>query len=406
MTFLQMLSEQVLLFDGAMGTLLQAEVGEVPGCFEKLNQTHAQVVTKLHRAYVEAGAHVVQTNSLGGNAIKLSKVHLEDEVESLTFAAVSCAKASGARFVALSMGPTGDFITPFGALSADQVYHVYARWAKAAQEAGADLVILETQTDARESRMAAMAVRENTTLPLVISFTFEKNGRTLMGTPPDAAALSLAPFAHALGMNCSGGPRQMLAPMAAIRNVINLPLIVQPNAGLPRIEDGKTIFPCGALEMATLMGDIMKAGASGIGGCCGTTPAHIAQMNTLLPASRPNAVWDGVGRVTSMRQACTLEEALCAPYAITPVSQTDALDKAYDVPDEASALLIALDALSPEQIQEMLPEMQAATTLPLFFAASDALRLETALRYTHGICGVKTSKGNEALLMRYGAHMI
>ena len=232
-----------LLFDGAMGTQLQARglaAGELP---ELLCLERPEVVTEVHAAYVAAGADVVTTNTFGANAEKLGSAATVEEVFS---AAVACARAAGPRYVAADIGPTGQLLAPMGTLPFDDAYELFARQVRAADAAGADLFVIETMADLAEAKAALLAVRENSDLPALVTMTFQEDGRTFLGTTPEVAALTLSSLgAAAVGINCSLGPEEV-APLAArMLPWASCPVMVQANAGLPRVVDGQTVFDIG-----------------------------------------------------------------------------------------------------------------------------------------------------------------
>jgi 5-methyltetrahydrofolate--homocysteine methyltransferase len=270
-----------ILFDGAMGTMLQ-EGALPPGAPpEGLNLSRPDAVAAVHRAYAEAGAMVVQSNTFGGNRIKLAAFGLADEAERINASAVRLAKAAvGDRvLVAGDIGPTGRFIAPLGDLAFDEAVGVFAEQAAALAEAGADLLVLETFSDVRELRAALIGARSACSLPLVASMTFEPSGRTLLGTPPEAAAITLeAAGASVVGANCGLGPAAMVAILRRMAGATALPLLYMPNAGLPRLERGRTLFSAGPDEVAAPATELLNLGVACLGGCCGTTPAHIARL--------------------------------------------------------------------------------------------------------------------------------
>lgn len=244
MKFLDVLHrEGILLFDGGMGTMLQSR-GLAAECPETLNLTHTKEVAAIHRAYKEAGAQVIETNSLGLNKIKMAKLGLEGEIPALAQAAVQAARMGVGPDtpVAFSLGPTGDFTVPYGTLTFEEQYQAFVPAMEAAEAAGADVLYIETQCDLTETRIAMLAAKEHTCIPFVPSFTFESNGRTVMGNTPAACAVAAQHLgATAVGINCSGGPMELLEVVKTMRRATDLPIIVQPNAGLPEFTCGVTL---------------------------------------------------------------------------------------------------------------------------------------------------------------------
>jgi len=284
--FLNAIAERALILDGAMGTLLQ-ERGLKPGQSpEELNLTMPEVVASVHREYVAAGADIIVTNSFGGSRCKLEHFDLQDKLVAINAKAVAIARevAGSKAYVAASIGPTGQFVEPVGELTFDQMVTVFAEQAQALADAGADLFSLETFLDIKECKAALMACKQVAPqLPVIAMLTFEDNGRSVLGTSPEAAAITLtAAGADLVGTNCGLGVDGMYDLRRAMRRVTHLPLICQANAGLPQLVDGKTIFPASPVEMTAYHDRLLALGVRVIGGCCGTTPAHIKAMRAAL----------------------------------------------------------------------------------------------------------------------------
>lgn len=285
-----------LLMDGGMGTLIQeaglAAIHEVP---DLLNLTHPQAVRQLQRRYVEAGADCITTNTFNANRLKLEGSGAT--VAEVYAAAAAIAREAGAPLVAGDIGPTGALLQPLGPLGFDEAYDIFAEQARAAEAAGCQLIVVETFSDLLEAKAALLACLENTALPVLCSMTFGEDGRTFMGTTPAIAAATLSAMgASAVGLNCSLGPAELAELLRQMAPYARCPLMVQPNAGLPRVnERGETVFDVGPDEFSAAMEGILAAGAAVVGGCCGTTPAHIALLRQLLaeapfaaPAYRPS----------------------------------------------------------------------------------------------------------------------
>ncbi|WP_110954575.1 homocysteine S-methyltransferase family protein [Massilibacillus massiliensis] len=285
----------IYIFDGAMGTMLQ-NAGLKPGeCPELLNVEQPELVTKVHAAYIAHGADIIETNSFGANRIKLSHYGLSDRVTELNTAAVMAAKAAakGNVKIAGSVGSTGKFIKPLGELSFDEVYDVFVEQISALVDAGADMILIETIIDIQEMRAALLAAKSVTNKPVICQLSFDNDGRTVTGTDPKTAAITLeAMGADIIGANCSLGPAQLLPIVEIFAANCDCPISIQPNAGMPHLVEGKTVFPMEAEEMGTWAPKLIAAGATYIGGCCGTTPQHIAAIKRavqgLSPAVRKN----------------------------------------------------------------------------------------------------------------------
>jgi len=278
--------EEFLLFDGAMGTMLQKaglEAGELP---DLLCLTDPETVTSIHRAYVEAGSQAVTTNTFGANRMKLGDAAT---VEELFAAAVSCARDSGARYVAADIGPTGELLDPLGDLEFDDAYELFAEEARAAAKAGADLIIVETMADLQEIEAAARAAKDSCDLPVFATMTFSTGGRTFLGVAPDEAASTLDGLGvDALGVNCSLGPAELAPIVNEMLAATSKPVIVQANAGLPTVVDGKTTYAISPNAYASDVNALIEAGASIIGGCCGTDPDYIRALARLIAGRRPS----------------------------------------------------------------------------------------------------------------------
>lgn len=419
-----------LLFDGAMGTQLQARglaAGELP---ELLCLTHPEVVTDVHAAYVAAGADVVTTNTFGANAAKLGDAATVEEVFA---AAVSCARASGARYVAADLGPTGQLLAPMGPLAFDDAYELFARQVRAAEAAGADLFVIETMSDLAEAKAALLAARENSSLPALVTMTFEEDGRTFLGTTPEVAALTLSSLgAAAVGINCSLGPAEVAPLVARMADWARCPLMVQANAGLPHVEDGVTVYDIGPDEFATAVVPMLESGVSILGGCCGTTPEHIAAERALLSGRAP------------VRRTLPDRFAVCGPQRVASLvpgevgvigerinptgkkKMKEALRSGnHDhviaeaiAQERAGAQILDVNAGLPEIDERavmcrLVDELLGVTTLPLQIDASDPAVIEAAVRRYPGKALVNSVNGKAdslaavvPLAARYGCALV
>lgn len=285
-TFLQAIYERVLVLDGAMGTMLQ-ERGLKPGQSpEELNLTMPEVVAGVHREYLEAGADIIVTNTFGGSRPKLAHFGLEEKLYAINSRAVAIAReVAGARaYVAASIGPTGRFVEPVGDCSFDEMAAIFREQALPLIGAGADIITLETFLDIKEIRTAVIAIREiSPAIPVVAMLTFDDNGRSVLGTSPEAAAITLeAVGANIVGSNCGLGVEGIYEILSTMRRVTRLPLISQANAGLPFLKEGRTIFPGTPEDMTAYHERMLDLGVRIIGGCCGTTPLHIRAIREAL----------------------------------------------------------------------------------------------------------------------------
>ena len=411
MKFEQVLKNEVLLFDGAMGTQLQ-ERGLKYDTPEELNLSHPDDVYAVYKSYVDAGSHAIETNTLGANPIKLARFGLADKTIEINQKSVELAKkaADGKALIALSIGSSGELIKPFGPLDFDDVAQSYKTQAEGGKEA--DVLYFETLTDMSEARIGLIAAREITDMPEVLSFTFEANGKTVMGNPPECCAI----FADrmkisALGINCSGGPEQLLPILKLMRGYCSLPVIVQPNAGLPELVDGHSHFPFGAEIMCEKMKPIVEAGASSIGGCCGTTPEHIKLLKELVDGRKPPEVTNDVPEyICSRRSFVLLSEAIEKSYEYKPAptaSPYDLMDISFSLGDEVSVTLDLTD-LDEDKIKELMLEGQDMPSKPLIFKIITLKQAESALRYYHGIAAISAPEGTDIakVAKQYGAYIV
>jgi 5-methyltetrahydrofolate--homocysteine methyltransferase len=292
--FLDRLSAgEILIFDGAMGTRLLEQGLAAGECPESWCVTRPDVVRDIVSSYVSAGADIVKTNSFGANAYKLSAYGLADKLAELNRAAATLAKeAIGTKgYVAASVGPTGIFVRGEGGrIAATELHDSFARQVVALAEGGADAICIETMWSVREAEQAIRAVKEKTSLPAICTFTFNagaKGYRTAVGvTPERAARAALEAGADVVGANCGNGIDQMVEIAKLFRVAVpHAPILIQANAGLPTYEDGKTVYKQTPEYMASRVPGLIAAGVSMIGGCCGTTPAHIAAIRTAARAT-------------------------------------------------------------------------------------------------------------------------
>ncbi|MBQ7723703.1 MAG: homocysteine S-methyltransferase family protein [Selenomonadaceae bacterium] len=271
------------IFDGAMGTMLQAGGLKAGACPEMMNIDAPEVVRKIHRAYIDAGATIIETNTFGASSLKLAHYGLADRVRELNFAAVKIAKSAGNVKVAGSIGPTGKFISPLGDLTFDEAYKIFHEQSAALAEAGADFLIIETCIDIQEMRAALLAAKDACNLPIICQLSYSEDGRTVTGTDPQSAAVILeAMGASIIGVNCSLGPEQLVPVVKILAENCRVPVSVQPNAGMPYLEDGKTKFPMDAKTFGSWGVKLVEAGATYLGGCCGTTPDHIRELTKAI----------------------------------------------------------------------------------------------------------------------------
>ena len=406
--------EEFLVFDGAMGTMLQEaglKAGELP---ELLNFSHPETVTAIHRAYVEAGADVISANTFGANAYKLGDVA---SVEDVFAAAIACARKSGARYVAADIGPIGALLKPLGTMDFDEAYDLFAQQARAAQAAGADLFVVETMTDLLEAKAAVLACLECTELPVVATMMFGEDGCTFLGTSPEICAMTLSALGvQAVGINCSLGPDALAPLLARMAPFARVPLMVQANAGLPRIEDGRTLYDIDAEAYAHAAEALLDAGATIVGGCCGTSPDYIARIRALVSMRVP---MPPQGRDAHAFAVCSAQKTLVMqagkPYAniigerINPTGKKrlkEALrsgDFDYAVGEALDQAELGADALDvnvglpeldePRVLVEVMERIQAVCDLPLQIDSSDPEAVRRAVRRYAGKALINSVNG-------------
>lgn len=301
------LGKEIIFFDGGMGTILQAQgLNTLP---EVWNIENTGAIFDVHSAYAKAGCDILKANTFGANRLKL-KDYTPAKIIS---AGIKLAKKAAASVtpiprVALSIGPTGKLLAPMGDLEFEEAIDVFAEMVKAGAGAGADLILIETMSDTYEIKAAMLAAKENSGLPVMVTFSPDKNGRLLTGADiVTAATLVESLGAVAVGLNCGFGPMQMTDSLAALCAAVQIPVIFNPNGGMPKIIDGNTVFDLSPEDFAAQMKELTALGASVLGGCCGTTPAHISAMIKEIRGAAPVAVnASPQTRVTSYSQTVVL----------------------------------------------------------------------------------------------------
>ena len=286
MKLTERLGKEWIFFDGGMGTILQEhglKAGELP---ETWNLSHPDEIIALNRSYFEAGCDVVNTNTFGANALKYP-----DNLQEIVQAAVSHAKTARQQagredaYIALDIGPTGKLLQPMGDLPFERAVELFGETIRIGAAAGADLVLIETMSDSYEAKAAVLAAKENCDLPVLVTLIFDEKGKLLTGGTVDSTVAMLEGLrVDALGVNCGLGPKQMHPIIERLTQVSSLPIIVNPNAGLPRSENGKTVFDIAPAEFSDLMEEIAGMGVQALGGCCGTTAEHVAALRAAVEA--------------------------------------------------------------------------------------------------------------------------
>nr|QGT51149.1 5-methyltetrahydrofolate--homocysteine methyltransferase [uncultured Firmicutes bacterium] len=423
------MKEHLLLFDGAMGTMLQKAGLEAGGLPEVYNVTHPEIVSEIHTQYVKAGCDVITANTFQANELKLKESG--HTVEELITAGVTLAKNSGAKYVALDIGPLGQLMTPMGTLTFESAYEMFARQIKAGAAAGADIILFETMSDLLEVKAGILAARENCDLPVFVTMTFQEDGRTFVGCDPISVAVTLSGLrVDALGVNCSLGPNEITPAVEQLLEYSRVPVMVQPNAGLPRIQDGETVYDISVEEYGKSVRALAARGVRILGGCCGTTPEFIADLRKFADSAKPvfaepqrvtaatsgtkTVVWNGVhviGERINPTGKKVLKEKLregAFDYIIgEAITQTqngaDMLDVNTGLPeiDEPAVLVRAVQ------------EIQAVSNLPLQIDSSDPNAIERAVRRYNGKPVINSVNGKQEsmnaifpIVQKYGAVVI
>ncbi|MBC2890083.1 homocysteine S-methyltransferase family protein [Gordonibacter massiliensis (ex Traore et al. 2017)] len=425
--------QDFLVQDGAMGTLLQERGltahGELP---DLLNFSDPDAIADIHAGYVRAGAEMITTNTFSANSHKLEG---RASVADVYRAAAANARAAGARYVAGGLGPIGVLLEPLGTLSFEDAYGVFAEQVRAVVDAGCDIVLIETMTDLREAKAAVLAAKDCSDLPIFASMTFGEDGRTFLGTPPAVAAATLSALgAHVVGVNCSLGPAELEPVAHELLRFARCPVVVRPNAGLPHIVDGRTRYDVEPAEFAAVMARIVDAGASVVGGCCGTTPAFTRELAALV-AGRTPAPREPVRAftVTSAQEAVVLEEGTADVAVIgerinptgKPKLKAALVAGEYDylvgeavAQQEAGARVLDVNVGLPELDEPVVlaaavERLQATVTLPLQVDSSDPAAVEAAVRGYAGKPLVNSVNGKREnldavlpIVKRYGCAVV
>lgn len=422
MKFKSYLENNLTILDGGMGTLLQ-KAGLAPGELpERWNLTHADEVTAIHRAYFDAGSNVVNTNTFGANILKFST----DELDDIVRAAVENARAAAAqsvgtqeKFVALDIGPTGKLLKPLGDFDFEDAVSVFAETVKLGVKYGVDLITIETMNDSFETKAALLAAKENSDLPVLVSCAFGEDGKLMTGASPAAmVALLEGMGADAIGVNCSLGPKALAPVVREYLRLASIPVLLKPNAGLPTVVDGETVYNVAPEEFAREVASLIHDGVRVAGGCCGTTPAYIAALTAKIKAMGLIAApitpkHDTV--VSSYTHAVTFgDDPALIGERINPTGKKrfkQALlehDIGYILSEgirqeEAGADILDVNVGLPEideveLLTEAVCELQAVTDLPLQIDTSDPVAMEAALRRYNGKAMINSVNGKEESL--------
>ncbi len=279
---IELLEEKILVCDGAMGTMLFERGLEIGMCCEGANIHNPDIVLDIHKAYVKSGADIIETNTFGANRVKLSMYGLEDHVKDINIAAVDLARQAAGKdvYVAGAVGPTGKILEPYGVFSKAECYEAFLEQISYLFSAGVDLLIIETMSDLEEALLALKAAKEiDKNIPVISQMAFSQDGKTFMGVDAQTAAYALSEAgADVVGANCGGGIVPLIEVVREMKSVRDLKVSVQPNAGLPKIVDGRTVYTSSPEYFRKSVPLFIEAGANILGGCCGTTPIHISAI--------------------------------------------------------------------------------------------------------------------------------
>jgi len=422
MRFLDVLSREPLFYDGAMGTMLQA-AGLLPGESPDVwSVTHPDAVRDIHLQYLDAGCNIVTTNTFGCTASKLAGTGFtpgEVAAAAVARAREAIAVCGGAqkKFAAFDVGPTGKLLKPLGDLAFEDAVRLFTESIRAGAQAGADLIHIETMSDTYELKAAVLAAKESCALPVCATVTLDQNGRLLTGGDIHAVVALLEGLrVDALGLNCGLGPKEMIKFLPALREITSLPVILNPNAGLPREENGKTVFDVGPAEFAELMAEAARGGARLLGGCCGTTPAHIKALVAAcrdippLPVEKKErTVVSSYGRAVYFEGHTVLVGERINPTGRSRLKQAlregdvDYVLREGLAEEEAGAEILGVNAGLPgidesAVLTRMVAELQGVTKLPLQIDTADPNAFVSALRVYNGKPVINSVNGREDVM--------
>ncbi len=433
--FHRRLRDEILILDGAMGSLLQEwglPVGTAP---EEWNLTNPDALTDIHNLYVASGADMILTNTFGASRIKLGNFGLEGKMREINEAAVRVARkaARGGAWVAASVGPLGENLHPLGKLSFDDAFNAYAEQTRALADAGVDVIVLETFDDLRMVKAAAIASRESFKGPVIALMTFGQGMLTVTGAGPEAAALALGDLdIDGVGANCSAGPEEMLPVAERMARCTDLPLVMEPNAGLPVLRSGKTVFPGSPALLARYAPRFAAAGVNIVGGCCGTTPKHISAIRKAVKGMRPQPRAAAPASALSGRSRVTVVGSGPAAFMgerINPTANPDLKEAARhgkwsvfanEAKRQAEAGADVIDVnvgghgiREAETMCRALAAIQGRVDVPLCIDTSDPAVVEAALKEIEGKALINSVTADESrlravlpLARKYGASVI
>ncbi len=425
------LGKRMLFFDGGLGSLLQArglKPGELP---ETWNLSKPEELLAIHKEYLEAGADIILANTFGANRFKYD--HLQEIAEAAVKNAKKAAEECGRNaYVALDLGPTGKLLKPMGTLDFEEAVSVYAEVVKIGAAAGADLILIETMSDTYELKAAVLAAKENSDLPVVATVVFDESHKMLTGASPEVVVAMLEGLrVDALGMNCGLGPKQMKPIFEKMAKLSSLPLVITPNAGLPRTENGKTVYDVDPEEFAADVEEIIRMGAWMAGGCCGTTPAHIKALTERCKDIVPKPLTEKEETiVTSYSMAVELgKKPMIIGERINPTGKSKFKQALRDQNMEyileegvkqadSGAHILDVNVGLPEidevaMMKRTVYELQSILPLPLQIDTTNVEAMEQALRIYNGKPMINSVNGKEEvmraifpLVQKYGGTVV
>lgn len=441
MNFREALGRQILFFDGGMGTLLQErglKTGEVP---ETWNVLHPEIVRQIHKEYLLAGSNVISANTFGVNAFKCK--HLPYTVEALVTAGIQLVKEAiqeiqevqeqkQPMYTALDIGSIGKLLKPLGEISFDEAYKTFQEIIIAGDKAGADVILIETVSDSYEIKAAVLAAKENSNLPVVVTMIFDESGKLLTGGDVASVTAMLEGLGvDAVGFNCGLGPEQMKNLLPQLTACCSLPIVINANAGLPVVVNGQTVFHVAPEEFAQSVRTLVEMGASAVGGCCGTTPAHISRVVALCKDMEIQPVTDKKLTVVSSYNHAVYftRKPLIIGERINPTGKSKFKQALRDhdmeyiykeglVQEEKGAQILDVNVGLPEideprLMEEAVTGIQAIIDLPLQIDTSDTEAMERGLRYYNGKPMLNSVNGKKESMERvfpiakkYGAVLV
>ena len=377
-----------------------------------MNITAPEVVGDLQRKAVDEGSDIVFTNTFGTNAKTLKDTGFN--VAEVVKAAVAVSKkaCAGRALTALDIGPIGEFLKPFGMLSFDESYELYREQAVAAEEAGADLVAVETMSDLYEVKAVMRAVKENTRLPLFVMMTFDKSGRTFTGCRPESFAITAETLgATAIGINCSLGPGEIFPIAEKLVKSTSLPVIVKPNAGLPNSLTGG--YDIGPEEFARQMAPFASLGVKIVGGCCGTSSDYIKELKKTFSGLKPAAVERDLSpRVCTWLRVESIDGLTFDPSKKTAVTVDEIIEDAVEQSDSGANIVAVYlpDGIPSAQAGHIMRGIQSQIDKPLYLVSDDLQMLSAALHHVTGTPAISSPKGDKSALLavasKYGAVVV